>query len=302
MNQEVIQKFFKLPGITGVALMDGRSRPFFCGVDQTLNFQQKEALAQGILQVIETIPDGFDLFEFQFVGYQVHIYKLHHGIILLVLTHRDLVHPEYLKIINDLKATLQEDVANATATFRMIAGNVTLSGINYRKPDLGETETINADIIPPLRQPLTLVNPSTPPVVPVKPPPPRSDSANAEGSLAAANSTESAPTLKELITALNQLSQFTTQYLGTHVITNYWKSTRPPHDWLNHFQIERSAQFHFNHPTISNLHHPVDAQEREWIKAWVAAFIKRCTSVIRNFPTLVQQKALTAEQKALLFD
>lgn len=54
MKQEVVQNFLDLPGIMGVALMDGRSRPFFCGIDQFLNFQQKEALAQGIRQVIET--------------------------------------------------------------------------------------------------------------------------------------------------------------------------------------------------------------------------------------------------------
>ncbi|HEY9884968.1 MAG TPA: hypothetical protein V6C98_15290, partial [Thermosynechococcaceae cyanobacterium] len=66
MKREVIQDFLNLPGIAGVALMDGRSRPYFCGIDQALNFQQKEALAQGILQVVETIPDSFDVFEFQF--------------------------------------------------------------------------------------------------------------------------------------------------------------------------------------------------------------------------------------------
>jgi hypothetical protein len=293
MKQEVVQKFLHLPGVTGIALMDGRSRPFFCGVDQALNFQQREALAQGILQVIETIPDGFDLFEFQFIGYQVHIYKLHHGIVLLVLTHRDLVYAEYLKIIKDLKATLQEDITNAIATFRLIAGNITLSGINYHKPDPAETETINADILPPLREPLTLVNPNPKPPAVIPP--------SASISPVTTHSTENTPTIKEIITALNQLSQFTTQYLGAHVITNYWKSTRPAHDWLNHFEVERSAQFCFNHPTISNLQHPIAPQEHEWIQAWVAAFIKRCAAVIRNFPTLVQQQALTPEQKALLF-
>jgi len=90
MNQEVIQSFLNLQGIAGIALIDGRSRPYFCGIDQALNFQQKEALAQGILQVIETIPEGFDSFEFQFTGHDVYIYKLKHGIVLLVLTNHSL--------------------------------------------------------------------------------------------------------------------------------------------------------------------------------------------------------------------
>ncbi|MGA7936757.1 MAG: hypothetical protein WCA35_24590, partial [Kovacikia sp.] len=135
MKREVIQDFLNLPGIVSVALMDGRSRPYFCGVDQTLNFQQKEALAQGILRVVETIPEGFETFEFQFTGHQVHIYKLEHGIILLVLTGTNLVYGDYLKTIKDLKAVLKEDITNAIATFRLIAGNVITSsniGNTYR--------------------------------------------------------------------------------------------------------------------------------------------------------------------------
>ncbi|MBF2080006.1 MAG: hypothetical protein IGR76_16185, partial [Synechococcales cyanobacterium T60_A2020_003] len=87
MNKEVVQDFLNLPGIAGIALMDGRSRPYFFGIDQALNFQQKETLALGIQQVIETTPADFEFFEFQFVGHQIHIYKLSHGIILLVIGH-----------------------------------------------------------------------------------------------------------------------------------------------------------------------------------------------------------------------
>ncbi len=147
MKREVIQDFLNLPGIAGVALMDGRSRPYFCGVDQTLNFQQKEALAQGILRVVETIPAGFETFEFQFTGHQVHIYKLEHGIILLVLTRTDLVYADYVKTIKNLKAVLKEDITNAIATFRLIAGNMTLSGVTYRKPITSTTSSSNAGTI-----------------------------------------------------------------------------------------------------------------------------------------------------------
>ena len=103
MKREVVQDFLNLPGIAGVALMDGRSRPYFCGVDQTLNFQQKEALAQGIRQVVDTTPAGFESFEFQFTGHQVYIYKLDQGIILLVLTRDGLVYRDYLQAIAKLK-------------------------------------------------------------------------------------------------------------------------------------------------------------------------------------------------------
>ncbi|MGI0487615.1 hypothetical protein ACN4EK_19405 [Pantanalinema rosaneae CENA516] len=317
MKQEVIQDFLNLPGIAGVALMDGRSRPYFCGVDQTLNFQQKEALAQGILQVVETIPEGFESFEFQFTGHQVHIYKLDRGIILLVLTRDDLVYSDYLQIIKNLKASLREDIANAIATFRLIAGNITLSGISYRKSPTNGNRTLDPGITsssnhapipiqskpasvtqsppapteiaaPPIVTPLPTVPPTTPPV-----------SAIPDGAPVAATIAPAA-SIKDLVTALNHLSQFTTQFLGTHVIVNYWKSTRPSHDWLSNFQIDRSAQVSFTSSTPQELLHPLSNEQQVWVQEWIAAFIKRCSQVIRDFPQLIEQRALTGEQKALL--
>lgn len=290
MKREVIQDFLNLPGIAGIALMDGRSRPYFCGVDRTLNFQQKEALAQGILRVVETIPDGFETFEFHFTGHQVYIYKLEHGIILLVLTRMDLVYSDYLRTIKNLKAVLKEDINNAIATFRLMAGNITLSGVNYHKEkpgtftNSGITTGSTASGIP------------TGSGVPPTPPPP-----SAPPSSSAAPPSADSPTLKVLLPALNHLSQFTTSYLGNHVIVNYWKSTRPQHEWLNRFEIDRSAHFTFS-GSPQEAQKSLSVEEQQWIREWVAAFTKRCALVIRDFPNLVEQKALNEEQKAMLLN
>ncbi|QZZ22820.1 hypothetical protein J5X98_10960 [Leptothermofonsia sichuanensis E412] len=290
MKREVIQDFLNLPGIAGIALMDGRSRPYFCGVDRTLNFQQKEALAQGILRVVETIPDGFETFEFHFTGHQVYIYKLEHGIILLVLTRMDLVYSDYLRTIKNLKAVLKEDINNAIATFRLMAGNITLSGVNYHKEkpgtftNSGITSGSTASAIP------------TGSGVPPTPPPP-----SAPPSSSAAPPSTDSPTLKVLLLALNHLSQFTTSYLGNHVIVNYWKSTRPQHEWLNRFEIDRFAHFTFS-GSPQEAQKSLSLEEQQWIREWVAAFTKRCALVIRDFPNLVEQKALNEEQKAMLLN
>lgn len=305
MKQEVIQDFLNLPGIVGVALMDGRSRPYFCGVDRTLNFQQKEALAQGILQVVATIPEGFESFEFQFTGHQVHIYKLAHGIILLVLTRKDLIYSDYLKTIKDLKAALQEDITNAIATFRLIAANATLVGPGQQSP--------------PQLKSLPNSNPATHPgnnLASRKPAPPApsiaksSTSSNADSmptnGAASTNHKTDPPaqaasvTLKELVTALNRLSQFTTQYLGTHVIVNYWKTTRPSHGWLSHFEINRAAEFSITGLDAQALRDALSLQEQQWVQEWVAAFMKRCSQVIRDFPSIVERQALSNEQKRML--
>jgi hypothetical protein len=317
MKQEVIEDFLNLPGIAGVALMDRRSRPYFCGVDRTLNFQQKEALATGILQVLETIPEEFEGFKFHFSGHQVHIYKLDHGIILLVLTRENLVFSDYSQTIKNLKAALREDIANAIARFRLIAGNLTLSKLGHSQQELGQPQQHLS--------PLTSQNGETPnlftetrngtsclQVISAPLPNPAGDSQtpypNQPSSLTHPPPETLLPTaeiasshnLNDLLLALNHLNKFTNQYLGTSVIVNYWKTTRPQHSWLNNFQIDRSAQVSFANITAQELQSPLKGEELQWIREWVLAFIQRCAQAMRDFPTLVEGKALTSEQKALL--
>ncbi len=275
--------------------MDGRSRPYFCGVDQTLNFQQKEALAQGILRVVETIPEGFETFEFQFTGHQVHIYRLDHGMVLLVLTRSSLIYSDYLEMIKNLKAVLKEDISNAIATFRLIAGNITLSGTGSDKGIVTTTSSSGSKATDTGRnQPETGSQSTSVPASGKSPGP----SLASEGFTTSTPTISGNPSLKELLPVLNHLSKFTTQYLGTHVIVNYWKTSRPDHDWLANFQIDRTGNFTFT--AANSQEQPLNPEETKWVREWVRAFIKRCSQVIRDFPNLVEQKALSEEQKKLL--
>jgi hypothetical protein len=106
--------------------------------------------------------------------------------------------------------------------------------------------------------------------------------------------------LKDVLAAINGLSQLTTQYLGTMVVSNYWKATRPPVDWLNHFQIERSGQMTFSVQMPSQRLPILTSEQYRCLQAWVLAFIEHCSHVIRNFAQIVRH-SLTDQQSMLLF-
>jgi hypothetical protein len=298
MKREIVQDFLNLPGIVGLALMDGRSRPYFYGIDRSLDFQQKEALTQGIQQVIDTTPADFDCFQFQFSGHQVYIHKLNHGIILLVLAVASLVNATYTQLVDQLKLELQQDVANTIATFRLLAGNVTLSGQTDWKQGIetiptpidpqpvATDSTATIALPPPLSSPPSSLQPiAVAPPAPFTVPPP-------------AAQTNAAPSvkLKEVLAAMNHLSQYATHYLGPRVVANYWKTTRPPVEWLTLFQVERSSQL-----SAPDQQTPLTAEQHQWLQDWVAAFVERCTKVIRDFPKTIQQTVLDDRQKFLLF-
>lgn len=278
--------------------MDGQSRPYFHGITQKLSFQQRLALAQGIQQVVATTPPGFNAFEFQFTGLHAHIYKLEHGITLLVLTNR-LSAAKLRNAVEQLRLELKdEQVTSAIALFRMMAGNLPIpplpntlsedlppSSVSVNPHSSGNSSLQNGASIPPAQPP--------PPAPPPPPPPPFPSASPVSPSATSC-------TLSDLLSAMNQISQFTTRYLGSKVVSNYWNITRPTAKWLSHFQIDRAAQITFTDhlPSEQSILTP---QQRAWVKTWVQAFSKRCSVVMRDFPALLNELPLEPQVKACLF-
>jgi hypothetical protein len=311
MKREVIQDFLNVPGIAGVALIDGLVPPYFHGFAANFDIPQQGAIAQSVQQVLETTPEGFNSFEFQFDRYRVYLHKLNQGITLLVLSDNHLPRLAYTQAIRRLLIELQIGQDNPIAAFQALA----------------------AEISPTPPAPVRLA-----PAMPPKPPwqtnlqPSFEHEKAAESELASlpasepiskqsfsktsqpSNQQSSSPTavepygltsesvsLKDVLAAINALSQFTTQYLGTMVVANYWKATRPAVDWLKQFQIERSGQMTFIVQVPSERLPLLSPSQHQCLKEWVAAFIQRCSKVIRNFAKLVRH-ALDKRQSALLFD
>ncbi|MBW4653997.1 MAG: hypothetical protein KME20_13315 [Kaiparowitsia implicata GSE-PSE-MK54-09C] len=291
MKREVIEAFLNLPGVVGIALMDGHSRPYFYGVDQNLNFQQKEALAQGIQQVIETTPLGFNYFEFQFNGHQTYIYKLAHRVVLLVVTGLELVQDSYRTAIGTLKQELELDSANAIATFRLMAGNISLTNQNYwkqRAVATGNGHPLGSSPWSPVYEGASY--------------PDGTQSASAAGRVATSATPLPSQTtihsgLSELTEALNQVSRFAAHYLGPTVVKNYWNTTRPSAEWLGQLEVDRAGEFSC---VATGAIAPLSPDQLDQVQTWVAAFMKRCAYVIRDFPQLIQQIPLNDQQKSLL--
>jgi hypothetical protein len=134
MSREVIQDFLNSAGVVGISLTNRRMRPYFYGLDAVLD-RTKQALGQGVLQVIENVPEGFESFEFYFAGHIVFIYKLTHGLVLLVLTDSDLKLVDYSRGITKIKHLIETDTYNTVAHFKLLLGSIpqqSLSNSNWK--------------------------------------------------------------------------------------------------------------------------------------------------------------------------
>lgn len=100
----------------------------------------------------------------------------------------------------------------------------------------------------------------------------------------------------EIVNALNQLSKYSSDYLGAKLTTNNWQSNRPNSDWLNNFSIDRSAKFAFSGTNAE----AEDWEQLQWLYKWVNAFVQQNTKTFRDFPDTIEQKKLGEVKKGLL--
>jgi len=270
MKKQVILNFLNLPGIVGLGLIDGHSRPYFSGIDRALNFQQKEALTQGIQQVVSTTPPGFESFDFRFAQRDAHIYQLGNGVILLVVTDEQLERASYETTVLDLKETLETDPHSAVSTFRLLAGSTTLN-----KP----FESVATS--------------ATTPAASASPTPPAA-------AVSASTTTPAEHPWRECLAALNVLTDATAQYLGKIVVANTWRNTRPDKKALSDLQIDRGGHFNLKADAAISSSDLISAEDYKMIHNWVAKFVQRCSMIIRDYPEMVLRQCLTDQQRAVL--
>jgi hypothetical protein len=283
MQQEVIQDFLNVPGIAGIALIAGSAPACFHGLGIEID-HARDAIAETIQQVLQTIPEGFHSFEFEFDLYRVYLHQLNQGKTLLVLTNRHLSRLTYSQAVQWLLIEWQVNDADPIAQFRSLTVEM-----------------------PPL---LNLPVPSSP----LLSASPDSSAPSSQSSIEQATQRPEAiavqietlaaipSDLKDVLAAMNAMSRLAAQYLGTIVVANSWKVTRPLVDeWLNHFQVERSAEITFSVQSPSEQLPILTANQYRYLQTWIVAFVERCSKIIRDF-TKIMQQALDQQQYNLLSD
>ncbi len=103
--------------------------------------------------------------------------------------------------------------------------------------------------------------------------------------------------IEEIVVALNQLSKYSSNYLGAKITANNWQGNRPSNnDWLNHFSIDSSAKFAFSGTNAE----PESFLQLQLIHTWVTNFVLQYTKTFRDFPRTIEQKKLGEVKEGLL--
>ncbi|ACB52909.1 rfrA family pentapeptide repeat [Crocosphaera subtropica ATCC 51142] len=90
-------------------------------------------------------------------------------------------------------------------------------------------------------------------------------------------------TVKELLPYLTHLYQLGCQYLGSTLATKYWETSCPNSQWFNQFALESNNKIIF----LGDLNKPITLSQQQYSQEWAHNFIKACSGIVRDFPTLV---------------
>lgn len=104
--------------------------------------------------------------------------------------------------------------------------------------------------------------------------------------------------IEDLVSAINQISKYSSNYLGPTLTVNNWQANRPESEWLANFQVNRTAKFVYSGSTteVDNF-----LQLRS-LQDWVCAFINQNSKVIRDFATIIEQNKLGTVKEGLLLN
>ena len=260
---EIIRDFLTVPGIAGIALIDGYPTPRLYSADPNLEIHQPKVFLTNVTHILRTLSPQVKQLDYFFGTYRLYIRRMGLGFTVAVLTHRDVkwrnssedLRPFCQAVQSHLKASivLLEDWASAR-------NNNPLDGSSQKKPDLDAVAT-------------ELPAPS-PPRLPV--------------------ATPTLPLLQDYLNASNHLSTIAAQYLGSTIIGTQVKRSRPQGEILSMITIAAKGQL------ISEVDRVLSPEELQALRQWTQDFRGQCSRIIRDFDTIAQAAGLTKEEVALL--
>ncbi|MEM7793481.1 MAG: hypothetical protein AAF579_03395 [Cyanobacteria bacterium P01_C01_bin.118] len=100
--------------------------------------------------------------------------------------------------------------------------------------------------------------------------------------------------LKDVVAAINSLSEVTVRYLGTQLVANHWRTLQES-DWLTTFAVDNNGTV-----TVADAQQQLSPEQLADVRLWTQRFHQRCTRIIRDYDVLVEQ-ALPQSHWQLLF-
>ncbi len=99
-------------------------------------------------------------------------------------------------------------------------------------------------------------------------------------------------TVKQLLPYLTHLYQLGCQYLGSTLATKYWEISCPNDRWFSLFSLDKNRNIIF----LEDLDKPITLLQQQYSQEWANNFIKSCSAIVKDFPTLVDPMSILSKK------
>lgn len=258
---DIIRDFLTVPGIAGIALIDGHPTPCLYSADSSLEIHQPKVFLANMTQILRTLTPQVQQIDCFFGTYRLYVCRMGLEFTVAVLTHRDV---KWRNGSEDIRLFCQAVQSHLKASIPLLEdwasarNNNQLELSSQKEP---HRDTVSTEVLAPS-------------------PPPRPVAA--------------LPLLQDYLKAANHLSTIAAQYLGSTIIASQVKRSRPQGEILSMITIVSKGQL------ISEADRVLSPEELQALRQWNQDFRSQCSRIIRDFDTIAQAAGLTKEEVALL--
>ncbi|BCX12732.1 MAG: hypothetical protein KatS3mg067_1670 [Thermosynechococcus sp.] len=114
----------------------------------------------------------------------------------------------------------------------------------------------------------------------------------APSEISAASAAQAPLQLAQVLEHLNRVSKVAQKYLGSRIVANYWRASRPPSSWCADFLVsdDGSITYHGALPPQQVL---VNSSQQEQLETWLVSFIDQCRCILPLFRHDLQKAGLS---------
>ena len=265
---EIIRDFLTVPGIAGIALIDGYPTPRLYAADPKLEIHQPKVFLANVTQILRTLTPEVQQLDFYFGTYRLYVCRMGFGFTVAVLTHCDV---KWRNSSEELRQFCQAVQSHLKSSITLLEDWASARNNIDRTDDRFQWDMVTTDLLPPVSLPVSA--PISPPVIPPV----------------------SGPSLQNYLNAFNHLSTIAAQYLGGTIITSQVKRSRPQSEILAMITIAAKGQL-----TMLEADRVLSPDELQVLRQWTDAFRGQCSKIIRDFDTTTRGAGLTSEEATLL--
>jgi uncharacterized protein YjbI with pentapeptide repeats len=97
--------------------------------------------------------------------------------------------------------------------------------------------------------------------------------------------------IEDMVTNFETIVAITSRYLGGTITAKNFEESRPDIEWLQEFSIDKKGEIGFS----GNRKHQLTTMQLKWFEKWTNAFIKKCSIIIQDLPSILEEKHLTVD-------